>query len=205
MGGGVAILFTSFGYHVVLPSVAEYIQYNRRRLYSAIIVGSFMTLLVYLVWQFLVIGTIPVVGAGGLEEAFEKALPVTFCLERFGHPSIDIIAALFSFFAIATSFLGVGLSLVDFLKDGLSKRNYGGLAPALFLALVPPALFWITYPRAFIIALNYAGWFVLLLLVVIPAWIALRLGKKEAFFRKRAPFYSAVLVLSGLLAFWMAM
>jgi tyrosine-specific transport protein len=67
--------------------------------------------------------------------------------------------------------LGVSISLMDFLADGLhvKKTPLGRLGLSL-LTFAPPLYFAISYPRIFFIALGYAGGFgVAILLGLLPA------------------------------------
>lgn len=86
---------------------------------------------------------------------------------------VDVIEY-FAFFAIVTSFIGVALSLFDFLVDGLQiKKDSRGKAIACFLALAPPLFFSLVYPNVFIQALNFAGGFgAVILFGVLPALMA---------------------------------
>lgn len=93
--------------------------------------------------------------------------------------SIGICAKLFSFFAVVTSFLGVGLSLFHFFADGLKieQTNKGKFLTAS-LTFIVPILFVLFYPRGFIMALEYAGIFVALLLGIFPSSYGVERKKK---------------------------
>jgi tyrosine-specific transport protein len=95
---------------------------------------------------------------------------------------ISTAAYFFSFFAIITSFLGVSLSLVDFIGDGLRlKKGHKGRLLSCAITFIPPIFFVLSYQRGFIIALEYAGIFVILLLAILPACMALKI-KKPTFY-----------------------
>jgi tyrosine-specific transport protein len=103
-------------------------------------------------------------------------VPLTVTLQR---PVLGLIANAFAFFAIITSFLGVSLGLVDFLRDGLKlqKKVHGRLI-ASFFAFVPPLFFVYAFPRGFMLALEYAGAFVAILLIFFPALMVWKLKEK---------------------------
>jgi tyrosine-specific transport protein len=89
--------------------------------------------------------------------------------------SIVHITQGFAFFAIATSFLPVSFSFVDFLTDGfiLYKRIPSRHALAA-LALLPPLIIALIDPRIFLEALNFAGGICAVLLFgLLPALMAL--------------------------------
>ena len=100
-------------------------------------------------WEAVFLGIIPLEGDGGFLEALEKGTLASQLLKRgIDHPFTGILAELFTFFAIVTSFLAVALGLVDFLADGLhlpahKKQNRFILC---LLTLVPPLNFGLNNP-----------------------------------------------------------
>lgn len=168
---GVSVVATSFGFHIIIPSLTTYLNRNVKQLKRVILIGSLIPLFVYIVWNFLTLGVIPLEGQNGLIEGYQQGSNGAHLLTiALNNPLISLIARSFSFFAIITSFLGVSLSLMDFLADGL-KAKEGEKNKCLLLAItfLPPLLFTLFYPRAFLAALEYAGAFgVILLLGVLP-------------------------------------
>lgn len=179
------VVLTSFGYHIIIPSLGTYLHHNKRDLLFVIISGSLIALIVNILWQLVVLGTIPLEGAFGLKEAWKTGLPATESIAKvLNIPSITIAGFLFSFFAILTSFLGVSLSLSDFLMDGLHiKKTWEGRLIAIALSFIPPLIFVNSYQRGFLLALEYAGAFVAILLVFLPAMMVLHLDR---------PFYQSL-------------
>lgn len=153
------VMIVSFGFHNLVPSLATYLNHDVPRLRRTIILGSVIPLLVYLAWQALILGLIPVEGEGGFREALDKGQMATQALKNaVGIPSVVDLAQYFAFFAIVTSFVGVALSFIDFLADGLHiKKNAFGKLLLCLLVLSPPLVFAIVYPNIFLEALNYAG------------------------------------------------
>jgi tyrosine-specific transport protein len=138
---------------------------------------------IYVLWQWIVLGSVPL---PQLVNAWEQGLPATASLSKVAISSwIGVGAKFFSFFAIVTSFLGVSLSLSDFLTDGLKiKKSWEGRLLAIGLTFVPPLIFIFTYQKSFYIALEYAGVFVAILLGILPSLMVLRL-KSHPFYRKK--------------------
>lgn len=155
------VLMISFGYHNLVPSLTNYLERDAKRLRITLIVGSAIPLLIYLVWEWLILGLIPLEGKGGFMEALDNGEMATRALKiAVGSSWIVDLAQYFAFFAIVTSFLGVALSLVDFLADGLKiKKTPTGKLKLCILAMLPPFLFSIFYPKIFLTALNFAGGF----------------------------------------------
>lgn len=170
------IVITSFGYHIIIPTLTTYLSKERKKLYAMVIIGSLVALFVNIIWQFLVLATVPLKGSGGLAAAWEAGIPATGPLaDIVKTPWLGAGAFFFSLFAILTSFLGVSLSLADFLVDGLrlkKKKSWEGRLIAILLTFIPPLVFVHSYQRGFLLALEYAGAFVAILLVFIPSLMA---------------------------------
>jgi len=177
---GLPIVITAFGYHIILPTLGTYLKHNRKRLVRCVMIGSLMTLIVYISWQLLVLGVVPLKGSVSIGQTWfhgggSAATPLAQIIKS---PLISTAAYFFSFFAIITSFLGVSLSLVDFIGDGLNlKKGYKGRLLSCAITFIPPIFFVLSYQRGFIIALEYAGIFVILLLAILPACMALKIQK----------------------------
>lgn len=167
------LMVTSFGFHLLIPTLKTYLNNNVKQLRLSILLGSAIPLVVYICWEFIILGVIPAAGEKGLI-AMASGEPVVELTEQLsailGSTQIGLLARLFTFFAIVTSFIGVALGLSDFFADGLNvdKTRKGRLFLAV-LTFVPPSLFIWLYPNGFIVALTYAGVFAAILLVILPA------------------------------------
>lgn len=150
------VLFTSFGFQGIVPTLTYYFGQDAKRTALAIWIGSFIPLVTYIVWEALILGVVPLSGLEMAESIGETAVyPLKDLLSS---PSLFFVGKLFAFFAIITSFFGVTLGLIDFLSDGLNIANHRknrfflGLLvfiPPLFMALISPCLF--------LNALRYGG------------------------------------------------
>ena len=159
---GIPLLLTSFSFQTIVPSLTPYLKRNISHLRIAIIGGTTLAFLIYAVWQWMILGIVPVTGPDGLQAALTQGdQPTTQFLQNHVHGSwIYGVAEYFAFFAIITSFLGMALGLFDFLSDGLKikKTNKGKIAIGLLIAL--PTLFIATHlERAFMIAMEATGGF----------------------------------------------
>lgn len=175
----VPVMFTSFGFHIIIPTLSTYLEYDRKQLRRILFVGSVIPLLVYALWELMILGVVPAQGATSLYSAWEagetSAAPLAAFLQN---PWIAVYANGFSFFAIVTSFLGVSLSLSDFLGDGLKMHRFTwGREIACLLTFLPPLAFALTYERTFLLALEFAGIFVAILLGILPALMAWKLPR----------------------------
>lgn len=169
-------MIISFGFHNLVPSLTTYLDHDVKKLRWTLIIGSAIPLVIYLAWEWLLLGLIPVEGKNGFKEALDHGDMTTRVLKAaVGSSWIVEIAHYFAFFAVVTSFLAVALSFVDFLADGLRiEKTPKGKILLCLLALLPPFLFAWIYPKIFLAALGYAGGFgaVILfgLLPVAMAW-----------------------------------
>lgn len=196
------LLLTAFSFQTMVPSLTPYLKRNPKSLKIAIICGTTLALLIYAIWQWLILGIVPAEGPGGLAEALSKGnQPATqFLHEHVQGKWIVLFAEYFAFFAIITSFLGITLGLFDFLADGLQikKNRVGKLIIGLLIA-VPTFIFATQYEKAFIAAMDASGGFGdTLLNGIIPVLMVWRgryyLGYAN---HAKAPGGKAVLVIAG--------
>ncbi|MBS4167828.1 aromatic amino acid transport family protein [Parachlamydia sp. AcF125] len=169
-----SIIVTSFGFHIIIPTLTTYFKRDVPQIKKAILMGSIIPFIIYGLWEMLALGIIPLHGEHGIVAGYLHGIDGTRLLASTLHQSsITVIARFFSFFAIITSFLGVSLSLSDFLSDGLKiKKNQAGKLLLYLLTFLPPLLFTFICPRAFLTALEYAGAYgVMMLLGLLPPLI----------------------------------
>lgn len=155
----VPLLLTSFSFQTMVPSLTPYLKRNGKALRIAIIGGTTIAFIVYIIWQWLILGIVPVEGENGLLEALKRGEPATqFLGSHVNGNWIAFIAEYFAFFAIITSFLGIGLGLFDFLSDGLRIKEKGiGKISLAMLVIIPTLFFAIYFDRAFLVALDTSG------------------------------------------------
>jgi tyrosine-specific transport protein len=153
------LLVIAFGFHNMIPSLTSYMQGDLKRVRITIIGGSVMAFVIYLIWEVLVLGIVPMNGAHGLLSSLKNDQEASQSIALIiGSPWVRIFSQGLAFFAILTSFLAQALSLVHFLADGM-KISYKQRenAALVALALVPPLLLSLIYPQLFFKALNFAG------------------------------------------------
>lgn len=152
------VLFGAYGYHNILPSLSTYLRRNVSHLRFSVIFGSLIAFCIYSLWQWMIIGTLTLDDIVGADNRGE---PITRTLQNIvGHPWLVLFGECFGFFALITSFLGISLSMVDFLADGLKIGRVGGWRAVLCVAVfLPPAIFAMIYPWIFIEAIGVAGGF----------------------------------------------
>jgi len=157
----IPLLLTTFSFQTMLPSLTPYLKRNASSLRWAVIGGTTLTFVVYIIWQWLVLGIVPVKGPNSLMNALEVGEPITqFLREHVQSSWVSAFAEYFAFFALVTSFLGIALGLFDFLSDGLNIPNKGkGRIFISLLIIIPCYFFAVYFERIFLIALDTSGGF----------------------------------------------
>lgn len=175
------LIITAFGFSVILPSLTQYLKRDSKALCTVVIVGSLIPLVIYLIWEWVTLGIVPMEGPNGLMALAAKhddGTSVTHALEQIvGNPWITQSSQYFSIFVILTSLVGVSLALFHFLKDGLGVHSQKTPVRLGVLALtyLPPIGFLLVFPSGFGRILSFAGIFVAVLFGILPAvmvWIS---------------------------------
>lgn len=173
---GITVMLTSFGFANIIPSLRSYFHDDVHKLRRAILIGSLIPLVCYILWDLAIMGTI---GHSGLAAMIHSSHSTSALANTLSSSlNVEVITALIRIFTsicLATSFMGVSLSLSDFLADGLKIRKQGVgsliISAATFL---PPLIIVLIDPRIFISALSYAGIYCVILLVLMPALMTWR-------------------------------
>lgn len=186
----IPLLLTAFSFQTMVPSLTPYLKRNAKALRFAVLGGTFIAFVIYAIWQWLILGIVPVEGSNGLSEALMRGEPATqFLREHVQSPWVCMIAEYFAFFAIVTSFLGIALGLFDFLSDGLKIKKEGNGKLILGLLIVVPTIIFATqFERIFLVALETSGGFgdsiLNGLIPVLMVWIGryyYKMGKEGSF------------------------
>lgn len=173
------VLLVSFGFANIVPSLRAYFNDDIQQLRKVIIVGSFIPLVCYIIWDSVIMGVIPRNGAYGLLHLFHSANPNSSLTQSLmvmtKNHHITEFFRYFSSICMLTSFLCVSLSLFDFLADGLKipKKGWSKLSIA-FLTFMPPLAVVLFDPSIFIKSLTYAGVCCIVLLLIFPTIMAWR-------------------------------
>jgi tyrosine-specific transport protein len=155
----VPVLFTAFTYQVIIPTLMSYLKQDVRKTRLSIIFGSAIPLVIYLIWEFVILGIVPVEGPNGLLEAASLGQNAVTPLQSFVKSEwISVCSGFFAFFALTTSFIPLALSFFDFLADGLKWEKKGVKRLTVCAAVFGiPAIIAVIYPGLFLKALGYAG------------------------------------------------
>ncbi|OCH98029.1 tryptophan/tyrosine permease [Legionella jamestowniensis] len=181
--GTVMILITSFGFAIIVPNLRDYFNDDIQVLKKVVIIGSLIPLFCYLAWDAVIMGSLPTAGPNGLAALMQDPHTTSTLAKNLSNTvNNTVISSLFNFFTsicMLTAFLGVSLCLISFLADGLNMVQQGRQGLGLFMmTFLPPLLIVVYYPGAYIHALNYAGIFCVILLLLLPALMTVS-GRKK--------------------------
>ncbi|AGH80374.1 tyrosine transporter [Psychromonas sp. CNPT3] len=155
-----AVLFTSFGFMVVIPSVVKYNQEaTHKQLRNMVVIGSTIPLFCYLLWLYAVAGNLP------LHQLvhFSNVSDLISILGKT-HKNLEMFLSLFTSLAILTSFIGVSMSLFDQNRDLFEKNRF--VTAVITFSLPMFGAIWAQ--DQFIGVLAYAGLILVFLAIFIP-------------------------------------
>ncbi|AUI88460.1 tyrosine transporter [Vibrio azureus] len=155
-----SVLFTSFGFMVVIPSLVSYNKdATKSQLRNMIIVGSLIPLVCYLLWLFAVIGNLPTQKLTQFNDLSE--LIATLGQQYSG---LEFILSIFTGLALLTSFLGVAMALYDQNADLLNANK-----PVVFgITFILPLVGALLAHQYFLAILGYAGFILVFLAIFLP-------------------------------------
>lgn len=162
---------TSFCFHASVPSLVKYFGKDPRAINKCLIYGTSIALICYVTWIAVCDGNIPrsefknVIAAGGnvgdLVKAAGNNINSSFILRML---------EAFSALAVATSFLGAGLGLFDYMAD-LCKFDDSrlGRTKTTLVTFLPPTVGGLIWPDGFLYAIGWAGLAATIWSVIVPA------------------------------------
>ncbi|MEK6731185.1 MAG: aromatic amino acid transport family protein [Pseudomonadota bacterium] len=173
------IISTSFGFNIIIPSLRSYFNSDAKKLRLAILIGSIIPLVFYILWIAVVQGALPTHGPDSLMQMATSRHVTSDLSHSLSHylqnTWITTLAHAFTSICSITSFLGVSLALTDFLSDGLRWPKYGNHSLWLYaFAFLPPLTIVLIAPGVFIETLSYAGIFCVTISMLMPALMVWR-------------------------------
>lgn len=177
VAGSLMLLVTSFGFAHIVPSMRAYFNDDVIKIRKVIMIGSFIPLICYILWDAAIMGVLPRFGEMGLIQMLGNNAGIDQLLTSLIHfVDSDVIAHFFAIFmsiSMLTAFLGVSLGLIDFLADGMKRTKRGVDAFYVYgVAFIPPLLLVFYKPSMFLVAMSFAGICCIILLVLLPTLMA---------------------------------
>ena len=165
------ILFLSLVYQNIVPTVVNQLEGDRTKIMKAIIGGTFAPLIMFIMWNAIILGNVYGGDAANEIALATGSLNAVQLLEQSaaaageGAVAQQILPGLVSAFselALITSLIGFVYGLVNAWSDVLkvTPSDENKWKPLLFgAALAPPLAVSLTNPDIFLDALNYGGAF----------------------------------------------
>jgi len=168
------ILFAFVGASCI-PEIEMELKNNKKLLKKAIIVGSIMPIILYIIFTFVVMS---VVGLGEFELLGPNQRIATVALSMYSLPWLGILANILAVLAMFTSFLTISLALIEMYHyDFGISRNI-----AIFLTLLLPLLAVLFNLTTFILILGVTGAItggIDGILIILMSWKAKLLGDRK--------------------------
>ncbi|PIN73644.1 hypothetical protein COV20_05470 [Candidatus Woesearchaeota archaeon CG10_big_fil_rev_8_21_14_0_10_45_16] len=170
---GVAI-FAYFGM-MAIPEMQEILHKKKKQMKRAIILGSLVPIVIYILFAFIVVG---VVGVDNFNLLSANERIATIALGLYAHPVLGVLANILAFLSMSTSFLTISLALVGMYHYdyGLSRRV------SLFLTLSIPLVIAVLNLATFIEILGITGAVaggIETILIIFIYWRAKKLGDRK--------------------------
>ena len=174
------VCLASFGFHGNVSSLLKYFKGDAPKVAKSIWAGTLVALVIYVLWQVAIQGNLPRNEFSPVIAAEGQVSVLIETLSKFAQTgSMDKVLTLFSYMAIATSFLGVTLGLFDYIAD-IFKWNdsVSGRTKTAALTFLPPLISCLLFPTGFVTAIGYVGLAATIWTGIIPAMLLYRSRKK---------------------------
>nr|WP_212789002.1 aromatic amino acid transport family protein [Francisella halioticida] len=177
-------ILPAFVFHSIIPFIYEYQKGDVKRIKKDILISSITILVIYIIFIFASLGLVPQYNIYSFHSLFlsNNYTPNGLIGEIkaiSGSNILEVVLKLFIHTAIITSFIGVSISIAHYIRDLFNK--YGKHLSNLTLALIcfiPPLIFTILYPLEFIVVLQYASIFTVIIFIYTPILLSTKTDLK---------------------------
>ena len=178
-------LLPAFGFQNIVPVLYEYQNKNIAAIKKSILLGSLAVLLFYLLWTIACLAILPQQGLHSYQTIYAHGNTLNDFIDNIKEQThshwIKTFLSVFINVSVITSFICSGLSLFHYIKDTFKRFNISITSTTgLVLTFLPPYLFTILYPNGFILALQFASIFAVLVFVYTPIFL-----EKNNFYTKK--------------------
>tara|TARA_Y100000310_G_C20620338_1_gene782933 strand:- start:454 stop:1623 length:1170 start_codon:yes stop_codon:yes gene_type:complete len=185
------ILFAFIGTASV-PEMKEQLENEKRKLKKALVWGSVIPVLLYVLFSFIVIS---IVGLSNFELLSANQRIATVALSVYANPTLGLFANIFAIFTMFTTFLTLGVALMEMYEyDYHLKRSM-----AFALTMILPLGLALSGFTTFIATLGITGAIaggVDGILIVLAYWKAKKFGNRKPEYSMNVPkFVGVVLIL----------
>ncbi|MED7788464.1 aromatic amino acid transport family protein [Francisella sp. 19X1-34] len=167
-------ILVAFVFHSIIPFIYEYQKGNVERIKKDILISSIIVLVIYIVWVFASLGVVPQYNFYSFHSLFLSSdyTPSGLIGEIkaiSGSNVLEIALNLFIHTAIITSFIGVSIALAHYIRDifNNSKKHLNSLV-LILICFIPPLISAVLYPSEYILILQYASIFTVIIFIYTP-------------------------------------
>lgn len=181
------VALTSFGYHHSVSSMRAYYG-NEHHAAKALQGGTLIALSLYVLWVVSIFGNLPRTEFAPVIAADDVSALLSALGNVIDSDKVGKAINAFSWAAITSSFIGVGLGVFDYLADTFKLKNdTRGRSTTWLLTFIPPLAFSLIAPFGFVKAIAYAGAVATIWACIIPALLALKVRKTRGEGRFKTP------------------
>lgn len=178
-GAALPVCLASFGFHGNVSGLFDYFKGDARKVARSLWLGTLIALLIYALWQFAVQGNLPRSEFGPVIAAQDNVAALLDALAGVAGSGLVRVLSFFSYMAIASSFLGVTLGLLDYLSDLFGfDSGRAGRSKAAALTFLPPLAACLLFPTGFVLAISYVGFAATVWTAFVPALLLHACRKK---------------------------
>jgi amino acid permease len=180
-------ILPAFVFHSIIPFIYEYQKGDVNRIKRDIFISSIAVLIIYIIWIFASLGVIPEHTPYSFHSPFlsNNYTPGGLIHEIqliSGSNILNLALNLFIHIAIITSFIGVSIALTHYIRDIFNKYNKRLSSLALVLiCFTPPLISAVLYPSEYILILQYASIFTVIIYIYTPMFLNTKTDLKVYF------------------------
>ncbi len=159
LGAALPVCLASFGFHGNVSSLFKYFNGDASKVARSLWIGTLIALVIYVLWQIAIHGNLPREAFAPVIAADGDVATLIQQLAKYVNTSHMVQGlSVFSYLAIATSFLGVTLGLFDYLSDLFNfDDTRRGRTQAAMMTFLPPLIFALLFPDGFLTVIGYVG------------------------------------------------
>lgn len=180
------IVFTSFGFQGSCHSLVNYCNLDKVTLKKALLWGSFIPMLVYIVWTVSSLSVIHNESPAFYDQMINGKVEVGDLVQELSSVarwhSVQMLIWWITSLAIITSIVGVGIGLCDSMKETLFyavKNKISKKILASIITVLPAYFAAIFIPNAFISVLGFAGMILSIIAILLPIYLLYKAKIKE--------------------------
>lgn len=192
------IFFLAFGFHMLVPSLADYLDRNVKDLKFAIVVGLSIPFVIFVIWNLVIHGQATQEQLINFSKESGNINIATVIAQGSEHKVLNLAVTIFSITALITSFIGLSTALITQLKENFKKpldAQDAGLISVdqdsrietrlnrlaiFFLVFAIPAVLVNFTPRAFVFFLGFASIISTLQAMIMPMVALIKIRKQNA-------------------------